>query len=434
MKLPFGKKSPPSTGALAQPRSRGAQALDIGKTVVREFGRDDMSTIAAGIAYHTLFAIPPLLVFVVAMAAAVNQFSSVPVADTLRDSIRDSAPQQSQQLLIDMVDGALEQVSGGAATIGGLFAIALALWSGSNAFGVISRSFNRAYFVEESRGFLVLKAQSVFMTVLLGTLAIVAAGLLVSGGETGGWIADQLGLSSVFEVVWQFSRIPLALLFLIVMLTALYWFAPAVKHPLKFVLPGALLATVMFGLISFGIRIYLQLVDPGSAYGAASGIVILLLFAYFISMALTLGAELNAVLWRRYATPEMATAAARTLSGPKPRPTASPPTIAPPEPYSGGQQASANLTARQGEKANRNDSSNRTGDGDRLPDDGHSDRRRYVNADVAPESGASKPLKLAATAVALLGWVGVAIMRFRKIGKKDRKAGERDGKLDPKTR
>lgn len=432
MKLPFGKNAPPSTGALEQPRSRAAQAVDVGKTVMTEFGRDDMSTIAAGIAYHTLFAIPPLLVFVVAMAAAVNQFTSVPIADTLRDSIRDSAPQQSQQLLLDMVDSALVQVSGSAATFGGIFAVVLALWSGSNAFGVISRSFNRAYFVEETRTFFVLKGQAVLLTIILGTLAILAAALLVSGGETGGWIADKLGLSNVFETVWAWARIPLALLFLIIMLVVLYWFAPNVKHPMRFVLPGALLATVMFGAVSFGIGFYLRIVDAGSAYGAASSIVILLLFAYFISMALTMGAELNAVLWRRNATPEMATAAARTLSGPRPRPTAAPPMIAPPEPYGRNRKASATMARRAVAQANRHDSSGRVDGRSLLPDEQPSPPR-YVNADVAPESGASKPLKLAATAVALVGWIGVVIMRFRKFGKKDRKPGERDGKLDPKT-
>lgn len=414
------------------------QAVDVGKATVQEFSRDDMPTIAAGIAYHTLFSIPPLLLFVVAMAAAVNQFSAIPVAETLRDAIRDSAPQQSQQLLLDMIDSALEQVSGTSATIGGLFAVALALWSGSNAFGVISRSFNRAYYIEETRGFVRLKGQSILLTLILGTLAILAAFLLVSGQETGSWIADKLNLSSAFELFWTLARIPLALTFLILMLTILYWFAPNVRHPLKFVLPGAILATIMFALISFGIRIYLSLSDPGSAYGAASGIVILLLFTYFIAMSFTLGAELNSVMWRRYATPEMARAAARTMSGPKPRPTAAPPTIAPPEPYNGGssprearREHIEEVAAAQGRDAARGKQRNAGGRdtsaaaaGMAAVDTAEMKEHRQKQA-VDSNAGAPKAVQLLATVAAVIAAIGMGMRRLKKTSNYDRKHLER---------
>ena len=94
-----------------------------------------------------------------------------------------------------------------------------------------------------------------------------------------------------------YSYYPATVLLLLVLLTTLYKVAPKVKHPWLRGIPGALLAAVMFLVFSFGLRLYLAYVySHGLTYGALATPITFLLFYYFASMAIILGAQFNNAL------------------------------------------------------------------------------------------------------------------------------------------
>lgn len=273
---------------------------ELGKRTFKEFKDDEVTEMAAGVAYHAIFAIPPMIVFLITMAALVSQVTSVDVAGRLLDVIDRSAPADTQELLRGLVESAIQNVSGGAASFGVLLSAAIALWSGSNGVSTIIRAFNRAYDVDEDRPFIKKKLVSIGLTVLMGVLVILAFTLFVFGQQLGNWVAEQVGLGSAFELTWNILRWPLAVVFIMFLLAVLYYLGPNVEQSFKWISPGSVLATLLWIAIVFGMKIYLTFSNPGSAYGALGGVVVLLFFLYLTAIAFLVGAEVNAVLQRRY--------------------------------------------------------------------------------------------------------------------------------------
>lgn len=272
----------------------------LAKETFKEFKRDDVPEISAAVAYHTIFAIPPMLVFIISVAALINRVTSVPVAERLIDIIKDRAPADIQPILLDIIDKAISNVSGGAAITGIALSALIALWSGSNGIGAFVKAFNRAYGVEETRGFVKAKVINIGLTVLVGVIAITAIALFIFGENIGSWIADQAGLGNAFEIFWRILSWVLAPIFIMFVLAVLYYLGPNVEQSFKWISPGSVVATLLWMAILVGFSVYLNFSDPGSAYGSLGSVIVLLFFLYISSLAFVTGAEVNAVLQRRY--------------------------------------------------------------------------------------------------------------------------------------
>jgi membrane protein len=272
------------------------------KTLSRELlgkvKRDKVTTLAAAFAYHTLFAIPALLILTVALAALVDRATNVPVAQHLRDLVRDRAPADTKDLLNAIVDDAIAKVGGGGASLGLLLAAVLALWGGSNAVGALIEAFNRAYDAEEDRPFLKKKLLTLGLTLLLALFVNLAFALLVFGQRLGHWIADRAGLGTAFDVLWNLLRWPVAVAAVALALAVLYAIGPNVERPFRWISPGAILATLLWLAATAGFGLYLRFANPGSAYGVVGGVLVLLFFLYVTGIAFLLGAELDALLAR----------------------------------------------------------------------------------------------------------------------------------------
>ncbi len=284
------------------------------KRTLAKFQKDDVPEIAAGVAYHAIFAIPPLIAFVIALAALLNQVANVPVADRLIQLINDNAPDQTRQLLLELVDGAIKQVSGGAALFGVLLTASIALWSGSNGVATVMKACNRAYDVSEDRGFLKIKLISIGLTVVVGVLVILAFVMLVFGRPIGDAITSRVGLDGAFNTVWSVVQIVGPILFIMLVLALLFNFAPNVKQTFRLISPGSIVSTVLWIVVLFGFRYYAMLANPGSAYGTVGSVVVLMFFLYLSAIIFITGAVVNAVAAGRGAPVVTADAASAGLA------------------------------------------------------------------------------------------------------------------------
>ena len=277
-----------------------ADLLRVGKELYGEFKKDNVTSLAAAFAYHTVFAIPALLILAVTVAALVNATTNVDVTGNLKDLIAERAPGSTRQLLNSTVDNAIAKTSGGGASFGVLTTALLALWSGSNAVGALIDAFNRAYGVQESRKWVRKKALTIGLTLMLAVFVNLAFALLVFGERIGSWIADKAGLGSVFDLLWNLSRWPVAVAAVAILLTLLYWAGPNIEQSFRWVSPGSIIATVLWLVATAGFGIYLRFSDPGSAYAGVGSVLVLLFFLYITGIVFLLGAELNAMITKRY--------------------------------------------------------------------------------------------------------------------------------------
>jgi membrane protein len=273
---------------------------ELGKRFIHEFKEDDLMGAASEVAYHLIFAIPPLLILTVTVAAAMNRFTTVPVEGTLRDLVNERAPENVQEVLNTIITNAVSEVSGGLLSIGLLTTAAVAIWSGSNGIAAIMKAYNRAYDVEEGRPYLRKRLVAAGLTILLVVIVNVAIALSIFGESLGAGIATWLGMGDAFRSAWDLARWPAAILMFMFLLAMLYYLAPAVEQSFHWISPGSVVATILWIGALFGFRIYLNYASPGTTYGAFSSLVVFLFFLYITSIVLLIGAEINAILQKRY--------------------------------------------------------------------------------------------------------------------------------------
>jgi len=280
-------------------RSR-SDIVRFAKRLFAEFQKDKVTTLAAAVAYHTVFALPAVIILVVMAAAVVNQVTDIAVIDNLQRLINDHAPASTRQLLTEQVNSAIANVDRGGLSIGILVTAIIALWSGSNAVSSLLEAFNLTYGVAETRSFVRRKLTTLGLTLLLAVSINLAFALLVFGERIGSWLADKIGAGHVFDLVWNLGRWPVAVIAVAVFLALLYYLGPNVEQSFRWVSAGSLLATILWLIATAGFGLYLRFSNPGSAYGVVGSVLVLLFFLYLTAIIFILGAELNALLGKSF--------------------------------------------------------------------------------------------------------------------------------------
>src|SRR6185312_16059865 len=87
---------------------------ELGKRYLKEFQSDDLPGMGAEIAYHLIFAIPPILILVVTVAALLNSFTSIPVVEHLRAMVDQHAPGDLKAVFDSTITTAIAKANGGA--------------------------------------------------------------------------------------------------------------------------------------------------------------------------------------------------------------------------------------------------------------------------------------------------------------------------------
>ncbi len=276
---------------MAIPGLRGVAPAELAKRSVKAFFRDDMTTYAAALAYHLLFALFPFLIFLVALLSVLQ----IPgFFDWVLNQAQTAMPADAYRRVEEVVNQVRGQARGGLLSFG----IAIALWSASSGMRSLMNSLNAAYGVEESRSAWKRYPLSIIYTTGLAVMVIAAAALMLLGPRVMDWLAEQAGLGGLFVALWAWLRWPVAVVLLILAAAVIYYVAPNVDQPFQIITPGSIIAVIAWIVASLGFSYYVSNIGNYSATYGSLGAVIILLFYFFISSAmLLLGAEVNAVIY-----------------------------------------------------------------------------------------------------------------------------------------
>lgn len=203
---------------------------------------------------------------------------------------------QFPELISGLEDGVLGQTQGGLLAGG----IALAFWSVTMGARILTKAMNAVYEIRETRPAWKRIGASLALAPALALAGIVAVGLMLATSRTVVWAASLLGLDEIFVVVWSLLRIPIALLLLSFVVSIVYRFAPNKHLTPRSLMPSALLAVALWALASLAFAFVLPLFpDYGAVYGSLGAAISLLLYLYVSSIAVLLGAEINAAKYVR---------------------------------------------------------------------------------------------------------------------------------------
>ena len=180
--------------------------------------------------------------------------------------------------------------------------VAVAAYAASRGFVAVVRALNVTRGHHGARNWLSTRlvgfALTFFtLTVAAGVAAMVVVGPLLGGGNE---LADRLGAGRLFSTAWDWLRWPVVVAAVIAWAATVYRIAPRHKLTWRREVPGALMATAWWLVVSGGFGAYLGLASSGmnAVFGLLGGVLSLLLWLYLLAMGLLAGAELNSLLDR----------------------------------------------------------------------------------------------------------------------------------------
>ena len=248
--------------------------------------------LAAEAGFFALLSLPPLILGLVGSIAWVGRWIGDDVVLEVQDRILDGSRDVfTSEVVTDVIEKTLRDVFAGdrfdLVSIGFL----IALWSGSRALNVFIDTCSIMYGLGGVRGIVRTRLLSFSLYVVVLLVGIVVIPLVLAGPTLlGKLLPEQVDfLNSLY---W-----PVATLLSVVSLTSLYHVSVPVRTPWKRDLPGALLAIAIWFLGSFAVRwIIGKSVGGASIYGPLATPIVLLIWMYVISIAVLIGAALNAAV------------------------------------------------------------------------------------------------------------------------------------------
>jgi membrane protein len=237
-----------------------------------------------------------LFPFLLVIFSLMGTFSSDQFAEDLLAYFVQVLPVQ----VYNLIDAYVADVLRGRNPAAGLlsFSIIGTVWVISTAFSAITLALNKAYDVQETRPFWKVRGLALLMALGLSGIIFIALVLLVFGPNIGENIAAYFGFGRIFAFLWSIVQWLVALTILVVTFAMLYYFAPDVEQPFRWITPGGFIAVILWVLASLAFRLYVNsdFVSYNQTYGSIGAAIILLLYLYIVSLSLLIGAELNAVL------------------------------------------------------------------------------------------------------------------------------------------
>lgn len=257
-----------------------------------EFFEDKVPRLSAALAYYSVFSLAPLLLIAVSIAGIVfgDDAASGVLDDRLRSSMGDSAAKVVQEMVVNTrkpADNLLASIIG----------LCLLIVGAGGVFGQLQDSLNTVWGIapRPGRGLKgVIADRFLSFSMVLGTGFLLLTSLALSAGlqAAGDTVAGVLPLHPWFWAVVSsgFSFVVVTALF-----AAILKVLPDAEIAWRDVTSGALVTAGLFSIGKFALGWYLGREATASSYGSAGALVLILLWVYYSSAILLLGAEFTQV-------------------------------------------------------------------------------------------------------------------------------------------
>ena len=264
------------------------------KAALKEWWAKDPFKESAVIAYYAIFSLPGLLVVIVTIAGYF--FGADAVNSRLATQISSSLGADTAKQIQDMIAAASQSKNSVWATIIGVITI---LVGATGVFAQFQKSLNIIWEVkadESKSGIWSLIRGRLFSFGLLVAIAfIIMASFMVTTllSAMGDWLSSHFSdsLLVLIQVVNSIvSGLIIAFLFAI-----MFKFFPDAKVKWNHVCRGSIVTAILFLLGMYAMSLYFGKADPGSGYGAAGSVILILLWVSYSSMIVFYGAEFTQV-------------------------------------------------------------------------------------------------------------------------------------------
>lgn len=271
--------------------------LQLFKETFKEFGEDKAPRLGAALAYYTIFSIAPLLLIAIAVAGMV--FGDEAARGGITKELGNVMGPQGAKAVEEMVANASKPRAGAIATILGVITL---LFGASGVFGQLKDALNTIWNVEEKpsggiMGF--IRQRFLSMTMVMGVAFLLLVSLVLDAAISGmNTYLDKMVPGG--SVLVQALQLVISFAVVTVSFAMIFKYLPDVRIAWRDVWLGAAFTAFLFVLGKFGLGIYIARAAPGSSFGAAGALIILLIWIYWSAQILFFGAEYTQVYARRH--------------------------------------------------------------------------------------------------------------------------------------
>lgn len=271
------------------------------RTIYKFFG-DSCGSLAAALSFYTFFSLPALLSLLLLVVGHV--FDPARVQQAIVTQVGSFIGESGAQQVATIIGRAQNSTStSGALSVATIASVVVLIFGATTAFAQLQSALNTIWSVEPDPRRNQLKVFFLKRVFSFGVVITVAFLLLVS-------LVLSTALAAIEQRIAGVGSTPTILLqvltslgsFVVIagLFAVMFRYLPDARIAWSDVRAGAIGAALLFVLGKALIGYYLGRMNPGSAYGAAGSLAIVLIWVYYTSMVILLGAEFTEEWAREY--------------------------------------------------------------------------------------------------------------------------------------
>ncbi|MBC1400071.1 YihY/virulence factor BrkB family protein [Listeria booriae] len=269
----------------AQTKTKLKQVGEIAKT---NWKNARVTSHAAQLTFYILLSILPM------MLVFGNLIPLFPIPkEEIYNTLQTFMPPEVYDILHPVIESMLTNASGTAISLG----LITAIWSASKCFSALQEVLNIVYQAPDRKNFIVTRIMSFLMMLVIIVVIGAIVFVFAFGEQIVTFLQDQFdlkldALADLGAAKWFITPIFLFILFLII-----YWLVPNVKWKIRKSVIGALFATIGWLAATELLSAYVSFQgDKILGFGSLSIMIVIMLWLYFVSIILLLGAFINVII------------------------------------------------------------------------------------------------------------------------------------------
>jgi membrane protein len=274
------------------------KAYSLLKQTFQEWLQDKAPQLGAALAYYTVFSLAPLILVLLAVVGFIFRDDPAGAWNKLTQQMSYFLDASAMHVIQNIAQKASQTDKSTLATIIG---IGLAIFGASGVFGQLQDALNTIWGVKAKPGLGIwgfLRNRFLSFAMVAGICFLLLVSLTIEALLKGfshymqSVLPGGLVIALAVYLIFDFAVV-------VLLLAMIFKFLPDVKVQWKDVWIGAVLTAILFGIGKWLLGLYLGSGAAGSAYGAASSLITLLLWVYYSSQILLFGAEFTQVYAKR---------------------------------------------------------------------------------------------------------------------------------------
>lgn len=267
------------------------------RETVREWSDDGAASVAAALAYYTIFSLAPLLII---LALAVGAFlDQKTIEQDILGNVEMTVGSDAARTLRDLIateDGARTRSD----VIGTIIWFSVMLWGASGIFAQLQKALNKIWEVRGKPGrspLVFIKDRLLSFGVVIFAAALLLATMLINTGLSTLLVKNTTAGQLIHLV--RPLQVLVTLSMITVLFATLFKVLPDVTLRWKDVWVGAAFTAVLFFVGQFVVGLYIANANVGTVFGAAGSLTVILVWIYYSAQILLFGAEFTEV-WARH--------------------------------------------------------------------------------------------------------------------------------------